>query len=140
MIIELWERLRGYDKWVLAEATIVSAELAEVNVVAVPTARNLKRNPNAASMKEWRSRCAIVWKNAQGHQLGGDYEVSDNSPLFQLYEGQTVSIRFDPGNPREFYLRGVLESRMVSIFKWVLMSVLGVLFTVSLLFADWLLR
>jgi hypothetical protein len=32
MLIELWEHLRGYDKWIQTEATIQSTDLAEVEL------------------------------------------------------------------------------------------------------------
>jgi len=32
MLIEIWEHLRGYDKWIQTEATIQSSDLAEVDL------------------------------------------------------------------------------------------------------------
>jgi hypothetical protein len=29
MLIEIWERLRGYDKWIKTEATVQSSELVD---------------------------------------------------------------------------------------------------------------
>jgi hypothetical protein len=105
MLIEIWERLRGYDKWIQAEATIKSSQLA----------RSASEGP---PMLEWQSTCVLLWKDSSGQEHTSVFEVRDNSPLFQLYDGQTVVIRYNPANANEFYLPGVLKSRVMSRIKW----------------------
>jgi hypothetical protein len=79
---------------------------------------------NSGAAKEWRSVSTLAWKDEAGKQRTASYEVSDNSPLFQLYECQTVNIRFNPADPNEFYLPGVLKSRVMSANKWTVLTVL----------------
>ena len=112
MLIEIWERLRGYDKWIQTEASIKSARLAEVQVF------------NSGAAKEWRSASTLEWKDEVGKQHTASYGVSDNSPLFQLYEGDRAIIRFNPADPNEYYLPGVLKSRVMSAIKWTVLTVL----------------
>jgi hypothetical protein len=113
MLIEIWERLCGYDKWIQREATIKSSRLADVQVFNSPAAR------------EWRSASTLAWKDEAGQQHTATYEVTDNSSLFQLYEGQTVTIRCNPADPNKFYLPGVLKSRVMSGIKWTVLAVVG---------------
>jgi len=127
MLIEIWERLRGYDKWIQTEATIGSSQLAQAPLAPINTGG--KNPPADTRTLEWRSVCTLAWKDGSGRQYTGTYRVSDNSPLFQLYDGQTVSIRYSPANPTEFYLPGVQKSRAVSLFKWALLTLFGIVVT-----------
>ncbi len=122
MLAKLWERMEGYDRWIPVEATIESSELAEVEVG--PGAGKGNKQP----LKEWRSFCTISWVDSNGGEHKARFEVSEGSPLFQLYEGQTVAIRYDPGTPNEFYLPGVLKSKVVStLTRWTLIVVLALI-------------
>jgi hypothetical protein len=120
MLIEIWERLRGYDKWIQTEATIRSSELAEVEVVESTRGQD-------ASVDEWHSIDELAWTGQDSRQYTGEYEVSENSPLFQLYDGQTVTVRYNPDRPGEFYLRGVLRSKVISTIKWKIIPALFVI-------------
>jgi hypothetical protein len=95
MLIEMWERLRGYDKWVETEAAIKSSELAEVEVRRIRPNRFSEAEP----VDEWHSTCELAWTDKAGTQHTDQFEVAEGSPLFQLYDGQTVNIRYDPANP-----------------------------------------
>jgi hypothetical protein len=122
MLIEIWERLRGYDRWVQAEAGVKSSKLAEVQVF------------NSRAAKEWRSASTLEWTDEAGKKHTASYVVSDNSPLFQLYEGQKINIRFNPANPNEFYLPGVLKSRVMSAIKWTVLTILVSVVALFILF------
>jgi len=124
MLIDVWERLHGYDKWFQTEATIQSSELAEIEIAGLASTRTAQVRPTNPSAVEWRSTCALAWNDAAGHRQTSAFEVSDNSPLFQLYEGQRIAIRYNPTNPGEFYLPGVLKSRVMSGIKWTVVTVL----------------
>jgi hypothetical protein len=45
--------------------------------------------------------------------------VYDNAPLFQLYCGKTVTIRYDPRKPSSFYLRDLLRYRIRRFLTYV---------------------
>jgi len=125
MLIELWERLRGYDKWVQTEATILSSKLARGEVLRASVIRFGEDKPDGERIMGWRSNCSLAWNDGVGQEHTAEYEVCQNSPLFQLYDGQTVTIRYNPENPGQFYLRGVLKSRVISIVKWAVTTVLA---------------
>jgi hypothetical protein len=122
MLIEIWERLRGYDKWLETDATIQSSRLTDVEVGEI-RGRGGPRRPVIAS----ESDCTIAWTDANGEKHTAVYEVFEDSPLYQLYEGQTVTIRYNPADPDQFYLRGVLRSQIVTRFSWRLLPLLAIL-------------
>jgi len=104
MLIEIWERLRGYDKWIQTEATIKSSDLEDLGFGSFRTFRNDK-SCRMGLNDQWQSKCLISWTDASGIPRTGSYAVSERSPLFHLYEGKTVSIRYNPACPEKYYLR-----------------------------------
>jgi hypothetical protein len=124
MLIEIWERLRGLDKWTRTEATIKSSDLKEVEVGSARGTRFSQRDP----IVEWQSTCVVAWTDAAGNPHSAAFAVSENSPLFQLYDGQTVTICYNPSRPDQYYLRGVLASKLVSTLKWKVIPALGIAF------------
>ena len=128
MLAKLWEHLHGYDRWVPAEATIESSELAKIEVG--PAAGKGAKQP----LTEWRSFCTISWVDPDGRKHTARFEVGESSPLFQLYDGQTVGIRYNPGAPDEFYLPGVRKSKVISTLKWWTLTVLVALILLLFLF------
>jgi hypothetical protein len=110
MLIELWKRPRGYDKWIQTEAKILSSELTEPEAGLTRSERS--GTQNLRDQLQWHSTCVIGWKDAADSFHTASYSVSEISPLFQLYEGQTVSIRYNPVNPSEFYLHELFIDRV----------------------------
>jgi len=108
MLLEFWERLRGYDKWIETAATINSSDLAEVEIGKARMTRFSDWEP----IDEWQSKCQLAWTDASRASHTATYAVAEDSPLFQLYDGQTVAIRYNPARPDQFYLRGVLGSKV----------------------------
>jgi len=113
MLIEIWERLRGYDKWIQTEATIKSSNLAEVEIGRILNGRWFNSDP----VDEWKSSCMLTWVDNSGNPHENEFEVAEDSPLFQLYDGQTVTIRYNPTNPDQFYLRGISGSKVHTWLK-----------------------
>jgi hypothetical protein len=114
MFIELWERLRGYDKWVEAQAVIVSGE----------TLRRKFGLPARRRESQFSSDL-LMWKDQRGERRYGAFVNQDTSPLFQLLEGETVTIRYDPSNPSRFYNRSHFLSWLVLIVKAATAILLG---------------
>ena|ERR1019366_10273860 len=133
MLIEIWERLRGYDKWVQSLATIRSSTIAQVGFGDVGQQPTPEGSPLG-----WESTCNICWVDQQGKQHGANFVVDEASPLYQLTDGDTVSIRFNPRSPDEFYLPGLLESTLLRAWKWGLTAFLFVLVFILLL-SFWIL-
>jgi hypothetical protein len=110
MLIEIWERLRGYDKGIETEATILSSELIDPITVSPRDGDFILRDPIKNPFVQWLSRCAIQWTDRSGVSHIAGYTVSEGSRLFLLYEGKTVSIRYNPTNPDEYYNRLLLRN------------------------------
>jgi len=113
MLIEIWERWRGYDKWIETEAKIDSSDLSEAEVASFRD-----RCGEDHIDYEWESTCWIRWADTEGKEHKNFYEVWEDSPLYQLYDGQSVTIRYNPVNADDFYIRGVLRSQVITTVKW----------------------
>jgi hypothetical protein len=118
MLIEIWERLRGYDKWVQAEARV---ELSKVE----------KRKD---SYSGWVATNVISWKDLSGATRIANFSVSGDSPLYQLIGGETVTIRYNPANPDKYYFHDLLQSRAHTVFQATVFALIfaGLLFLMDL--------
>ncbi len=114
MLIEIWERLRGYDKWIQVDARIESSNLEEI--------KHYDRygEPEPSS---WESDDEIVWTDKTGLEQRADFRVPEESPIYQLIDGAIVTIRYNPTSPEEFYYRELLRTRVHTAFKLTLICV-----------------
>lgn len=119
MILEFYERLRGYDKWVETKATIESSSMNEI--------AHTDRSGNISYTYD--SGDVLTWTDTRGEKQFADFTVDDESPLYQFVGGESVTIRYDPTRPDRFYYRDLLQSRIRYIFKLV---VLGIIFATVL--------
>jgi hypothetical protein len=101
MLIEIWERLRGYDKWIQAQAIL---KVSEVEEVVVGHTR-----PEDLPIYEWRGNEEIFWTDQAGVAQCEPLAVSENSPIFKMYDGNPIIIRYNPASPSEFYVREQLR-------------------------------
>jgi hypothetical protein len=101
MWVELWERFRGYDKWIAVEAKIASSEVHEVE----HSGRG-GRYVTPVSEEE------LVWCDDKGEEHRADFSVSESSSLFQRIGGETVKIRYNPADPEEFYFPELAGDRL----------------------------
>jgi len=118
MVTRFWAARRlGCHKWPEAEATILSSELRE------PLAADFDLGPSSSFDLECESKCVISWIDSSGKEHKSEFGVPESSPLFQLYDGQTVPIRYNPSNPDEFYLREAaishLSNRLHYAIRWI---------------------
>jgi hypothetical protein len=125
MLIEIWERLRGYDKWPIAEATIESSKLDEV-------AQEYSRVTGNPLSTRWQGDEELVWRDQSGTTRRESIAVGENSPLFQLYEGKPLTVRYNPSVPPEFYVREQLQFQVNRTSKVITCVVAGVSLIVAL--------
>jgi hypothetical protein len=121
MLIELWERLRGYDKWIETEAEVKSSELLGIDF---PGKDGHEKQKNAIA---WNSECRFVWQDYAGNEHIGSFVADEESSLYQLCDGEKFSIRINPRNPEDFYVRGLLESDFARAWKAALWFTLMIL-------------
>ena len=127
MLIELWEKLRGYDKWVETQAKISRSKVER-------TAHNGR---DGSVSYTWESNEQITWMDRQGLECRADFKVDDESPLYQFIGGETVIIRYDPADPAKFYFRELSKSRVRRFFQLTLyitifLIILGVLVALNI--------
>jgi hypothetical protein len=126
MLIEIWERLRGYDKWVPATAKIESSK-------AEKTAHYGR---DGSVSYTWAAGDELVWTDLQGQQQSAEFKVDDESPLYQLVGGEDVAIRYNPARPDEFYFHELLQSRVRRFFQLVLYTCIFLAVLVCLLWLN----
>jgi hypothetical protein len=119
MLIEIWERLRGYDKWVQTEAKIESSDVEK---------QPIRNRSGVVVDYAYSSGDTLSWTDASGEKQYAPFTVPDDSPLYQLVGGETVTIRYNPAKPDEFYYRELLRTRVHTAIK----TTLGVLLFVAL--------
>ena len=120
MLIEIWERLRGYDKWIKSEATVESSE---------PTNQELHGRDLSFSED------VIAWTDRAGEKHRAPINVQAHSPLFQLVQGSKIDIRYNPADPEGYYLRELLRSRVRKVFSTAMVAMLLI---AALAFFGWL--
>jgi hypothetical protein len=129
MLIELWERLHGYDRWTPAVATVQSTKLSPVGELG----SDKSNRPPGLGLK---SVCKIRWKDQNQNEHTAAFQAFEESPLYQLPEGDTVNIRFNPAKPSEYYLPSLTQSRLTRTWKLavytLILIVLGIGFLVFL--------
>jgi hypothetical protein len=120
MLIELWERLRGYDKWVETQAKIESSE---------PTYYRVRGRDYS------HSDDVIVWSDSSGENHRAPFTVQVDSPLFQLVQDSTIGIRYNPADPEQYYFRELLQTRIRKVLST---TVVAALMIATLVFFGWL--
>ncbi len=122
MLIEIWERLRGFNNWTAAVATVQSSKLTPVRFGNVRPGRDA-----SGQTIGWQPVCKIVREDRHCIQHTAEFEGFEESPLYQLTDGDTVKIRFNPNKPAEYYLPGVLQSKLARTWKLGVWAVLAIL-------------
>jgi len=92
MLIEIWERLRGYHKWTESQATI---ESANVEKTAITGSADPVRYTSASAN-------TLAWNDQTGQKHSAKFVLSEDSPLFSLKQGDAVTIRYNPARPDRF--------------------------------------
>jgi hypothetical protein len=132
MLIEIWERLRGYDMWIQTEATIQSSEMIGLKAGWF---RDIETT-NTREIQQWRVKCVVSWTNLSSKLYTVKYSVPDSSRLFQLFEGEKVTIHYNPDNPNEYYFRDLFLSRA----RIVIQKTILILFYAGVLLLPSILR
>jgi len=120
MLIELWERLRGYDRWIETTARFEAADV--------------KKSVHVDSWGRRKAHYAtsdtIAWTDQQGNIHRDSFRVSDSSSLYLMVDGEQVDIRYNPARPNRYYYRALFVSRLRAAAGAILMVLLlaGLLF------------
>jgi hypothetical protein len=110
MLIELWESLCGYDKWIETDATIASSSLEEVR----------RKERSWGTYVNYGSADVLIWTDANGREHRAFFRVPQSSPVYKLLGGDTIPIRYNPARPDQFYMRELLQTRANTLAKRIL--------------------
>ena len=105
--IEGWERFRGYDRWLPAMGTVRSTAMSRVG-----------------GGFAWQAVCEVVWQDQRGSEYAGTFKAFEESPLYQLSEGETLNIRIKPANPSDYYLPELIQSHLTRAWRFTLFTLM----------------
>lgn len=116
MWVDLWEKLRGYNRWTETEALVQAP-------AAVGDSRDLSEDEPG-----WNGEL-LVWIDQHGKRRSAAFIVPDDCTLYQKVAGDTLTIRYNPHNPDRFYLRQLYQVRVRTTLKRVLIaaSIIGLI-------------
>jgi hypothetical protein len=126
MLIELWESLCGYDKWTPTEATVESSNYSDREVIYAYDTQSPDGSARPETTTVSQSTSVITWKDDSGKEYRNQYTVTSPSPLYEMYGGEKLQIRYNPANPREFYLRELRQGEMFSMIKKAIGVILAI--------------
>lgn len=124
MLLRLWERLRGYDKSLPVVATVQSAELCSVDQMPSDNTK-----PPVALGTE--AVCRIKWHDQNQNEHAGEFRAFEESPLYQLCDGDEVRIRINPSTPSEYYLPGLLRSELDRMWKLTVFTLMMIILCIA---------
>jgi hypothetical protein len=110
MLIEILERLRGYDKWIETEARVDYAAK-----IRKALGKRFQESPDSRVSGQ-----LLVWKDQYNRTQWGTFITLDTSPLYQLLDGETITIRYNPARPGRYYCRSHFLSWAAFIAKTIL--------------------
>ncbi len=117
MPTNFWESLRGYDKWPETEATVESSSYSDRVTTFDYNTESASGLPRPETTTVNQSTSVITWKDASGNTYRNQFTVTRPSPLFEKYAGDKLPIRYNPANPRDFYIRELRQGEMSSMLK-----------------------
>jgi len=127
MLIEIWERLRGYHRWTETQATVESAKV-EKTPFGGSDGSPVHYTTTAAD--------TLAWFDQSGQKHSAAFTVPEDSPLFKLSGGDAVTIRYNPVDPGKFYLRDLLRARVQTVSLSILAGLFVVLFIAALILKE----
>jgi hypothetical protein len=74
--------------------------------------RPIRDRSGAGGDYEYASGDFLTWTDRQGEKQYASIPVPDDTPLYQMVGGETVTIRYDPARPDRFYYRELLCTKV----------------------------
>ena len=119
MLIDIWERMHGYERWIETEATIESCRTTRLQV----------RGRDASY-----SENILLWTDRAGQNHRAPFTAPADSPLYLLVQGVTIGIRYNPADPEQYYLRELFQTRARNALST---TVIVALFIVAFMLFLW---
>jgi hypothetical protein len=122
VVIGLCEHLRGYRNWMPTRATVESSTISGIDFGKDDSKQSLA----------WRSVCKIAWLDQDRVPHTAEFDAFEESPLYQLCDGDTIEIRFNPRRPEQFYLPGLIQSKLAKAWKLTIFAVVFILVLIGI--------
>ena len=104
-------KLFGREKWVETEARVTESSIRDLGLLV----SRPKSTYNDALVR-------IVWTDGRGVTHEGQFEAPEESPLFQLIEGDTLPIKYNFSAADEFEVPGLARDQAASAAKKVVFA------------------
>lgn len=115
MLMELWEWLRGYTKWPQVEAKVEFVK--EEHTYHDKDGKELHYS--------YVTGDRLVWTDAHGERRTAPLKPPGKDPKYQFADGESVSIRYSPAHPEQYYFHK-LETMRVRYFFSTAFTVIAV--------------
>ncbi|MBB6143565.1 hypothetical protein HNQ77_001514 [Silvibacterium bohemicum] len=131
MMTKLWERVRGYDKWIETAATFEAAKVQKT-----------PHNGRDGSVSyTYNSLDTISWTDQSGATHRAEFKVPDDSPIYQLVDRNQATIRYDPDQPDRFYYPDLFRTRIATVLQRIGYTILFlVILSLFIALNSWLSR
>ena len=105
------------DRWAETDARVIETRVRDLDVLGEPSATN-SRSQSVYSEAVLR----ISWTDEQGVSHFGQFLAPEESPYFQLIEGDAVPISYNSSMPDEFSIRGLARDQAASAAKKIVFA------------------
>lgn len=105
-------------RWVKTEARVIESQVRDLDLLGEPSASTSKAKAVYSD-----AIVNISWTDQQGLTHQGQFVAPEESPLFQLIEGDSVPIGYNSSMPNEFSIRGLARDQAASAVKKVVFAV-----------------
>jgi hypothetical protein len=122
LVIEFWDKFRGFNTWVKAEARVIESRVQAVDLAGNRTVNSAKRAAYSDAV------IRFTWMDTGETTHSGEIRAPEDSSFFQLIEGDALPIKFNPRIPNEFYVPGLNRDQTASAVKRIVFA--GVMFAV----------
>jgi hypothetical protein len=106
MLMEIWERLRGYASWTRTQAQIEF--LKEEHLYHDEGGKELHYSHLAGNR--------LVWTDSNGIRHHTILEPYGDPAKCPFTDGETVDLRYNPADPEQFYSRKLSEMKVRRFF------------------------
>jgi hypothetical protein len=102
MLMEIWERLRGYHKWTQAEAKVEF--LKEEFLYHDKAGKDLHYSHVTGER--------LAWTDTTGQPHYAPLKKLGDNTRYKFTEGEAETIRYNPASPDQFYCRNISEMKV----------------------------
>ena len=114
MMTKLWEHTLGYDKWIETTANIETSKLEKTP----------HYGRDGGVSYTYHSLDTISWVDESGAIHRATFRVPDDSPIYQLVDGNRTTIRYDPNQPDHFYYPDLCRTRVATVLRRIGFTIL----------------